>query len=139
MPNHHSIGRDPVVLSATERTILLTQVLEARSMHEVWMQRGRAFLAGRPIDFPAEFAMRDDMCPIGTWLRERIDPRLRATDLYERTCTLHTGFHSALGRLFKEDIHAVSSATRAEFQRTGVGVTECIDAWVKLARAGTAG
>lgn len=98
------------------------------------MLRGRAFLEGKPIDFPADFAMRDDMCPIGAWLRERIDPRLKTLDLYARTSDLHNEFHLALGRLFKEDIAHVSAGARAEFRRTGNGLTDCIEEWVSLSR-----
>lgn len=133
MSGHRSPGRD-LILSAAEGSILLTQALEARSMHQVWMQRGRAFLEGRPIDFPAEFAMRDDMCPIGAWLRERMDPRLKTLELYARTSDLHNEFHLALGRLFKEDITQISAGARTEFRRTGDGLTKCIEEWVALAR-----
>lgn len=133
MPNRPSLGREPF-LTAPERTILLTQALEARSMHEVWMQRGRAFLAGKQIDFPPDFAMRDDLCPIGAWLRERLDPRLKTLELYDRTSDLHNEFHLVMGRLFKEDVARVSGGARAEFQRVGDALTDSIEAWISLAR-----
>lgn len=103
-------------------------------MHELWMARGRSFLAGKPIDFPPEFAERDDMCPIGNWLRDRIDPELRNRELYDRTCALHDAFHLALGRLFREDITQVSGAARLEFQRKGDDLTAAIEEWVSLGR-----
>ena len=104
-------------------------------MHELWMARGRSFLAGKPVDFPPEFAERDDMCPIGNWLRERLDPKLKELALYDRTCALHDEFHHALGRLFREDIARVSAAARSEFQRKGAELTAAIEEWVSLARA----
>lgn len=133
MSHRPQLGRD-LILTGPERSILLTQALESRSMHQVWMLRGRALLEGKPIYFPAEFAKRDDMCPIGAWLRERIDPRLKLLDLYARTSDLHNEFHLALGRLFKEDIAGVSSGARTEFMRAGDGLTDCIEEWVALAR-----
>jgi hypothetical protein len=74
------------------------------------------------------------MCPIGTWLRERIDPRLKSLELYTRTSDLHDEFHLALGRLVKEDSARFSSGERAEFIRTGDRLADCIEEWVALAR-----
>ena len=104
-------------------------------MHQLWMARGYSFLAGKPVEFPPEFAERDDMCPIANWLRDRLDQAFKAIELYRRTCTLHDDFHQALGRLFREDIGRVSGAARSAFQRKGDELTAAIEEWVSLARA----
>jgi hypothetical protein len=102
-------------------------------MHQVWVDRGRAFLRGRPVDVPLDFVKRDDMCPIGSWLRDRIDPRLKTLPLFDRTNASHNQFHVALERLFKAE--PGSLVARNEFRRTGDELTALIEEWIVFARA----
>ncbi|GAC1388477.1 MAG: hypothetical protein NVSMB31_02490 [Vulcanimicrobiaceae bacterium] len=133
MVNEPSTGPE-FTAGGVQREILLMQALDARSMHQIWIDRGSAFLAGRPVDVPAEFAGRDDMCPIGVWLRERLDPAFRQLPLFGRTDSSHTAFHNALDRLFKQNPHRVDPGVRADFQRIGDELTALIEEWVSLAR-----
>ncbi|GAC1391966.1 MAG: hypothetical protein NVS1B14_10280 [Vulcanimicrobiaceae bacterium] len=117
-----------------DRAVLLIQAQDALKMHFIWMKRGYDFLEGHAVNLPAGFARNDDLCPVGNWLRARLDPRFRGLPLFARTNALHEEFHIALDELFAQDIKHVASRTAERFHQVGDDLTRCLEEWVELAK-----
>ncbi len=125
-------------LSVQERAILAVQAQDALNMHFVWMERGYAFLKGKPHNLPAGFVRSDDVCPVGTWLRERINPVFRGLPLFERTNSLHEEFHVVLDQLFAQDIANVPAQNRQRFHQVGDDLTRALEEWTALGKSANA-
>lgn len=123
------------IVSPNDRAVLLGQAEDALKMHKTWMERGYAFLKGTPVNLPPGFARNDDLCPVGHWLRERLDERFKALPLFETTNALHEEFHLVLDQLFSADINAVPRYVVNRFNQVGDDLTRCIEAWIALAKA----
>ncbi len=103
-------------------------------MHFLWMDRGLGFLKGRPINLPPGFVRSDDLCPVGNWLRERLDKRFLELPLYDRTDRLHQEFHVAMDALFSQDITRVPQPIAARFNQVGDDLTRALEDWIALAK-----
>jgi hypothetical protein len=121
-------------LDAQARRILAVQAEDAHKMHMIWMERGYSFLKGTPINLPPGFAANDELCPVGHWLRERLDEQFRALPLLERTNKLHDEFHRALDQLFSQDITQVPRAVENRFREVGDDLTRALEEWIALSR-----
>lgn len=121
-------------INAQEGSILSVQARDALKMHMIWMDRGYSFLKGTPVNLPPGFAANDELCPVGNWLRERLDPRFRALALFERTNKLHDEFHRALDQLFGEDITNVRRPVENRFREVGDELTRALEEWIDPSR-----
>lgn len=125
-------------LTNYDRGRLLLQAQDALSMHLVWMARGRSHINGQSMNLPNEFVKNDDLCPVGNWLRERLDPQFHASPLYERTCALHRDFHRVLEALFAQEPGRTHETERQAFTQTGDDLTDVLQEWIVLGRAAQA-
>ena len=121
-------------ISVEDRRVLAAQATDALKMHMIWMERGYAFLKGKPINLPAGFAGNDELCPVGHWLRERLDNQLRSLPLFERTNQLHDEFHRSLDQLFNQDIANVPRPLEKRFREVGDDLTRALNEWIALGR-----
>jgi len=125
---------DDVIVSPADLAVLLIQAQDALKMHFIWMDRGYRFLEGQSLDLPAGFVRSDDLCPVGNWLRDRLDIRFRHLPLYARTNDLHEEFHVVLDELFREDVKQVNPTRADRFNTVGDDLTRCLEEWVALGR-----
>ena len=105
-------------------------------MHLIWMERGYAFLAGRPVDLPSSFVRNDDLCPVGNWLRDRLDKRFCTLALFGETNSVHEAFHVILDELFSADIDCVPTAIADRFHEVGDDLTRLLEEWVEIGKNG---
>ncbi|MDQ2663370.1 MAG: hypothetical protein M3Y18_04955 [Candidatus Eremiobacteraeota bacterium] len=119
-------------LQTQDRELLLLQAQDALSMHQVWVARGRAHINGQSMNLPADFVKNEDLCPIGAWLRERLDPKLREIPLYERSNLAHVNFHIALDALFAQPPGHTRAEHRDSFNQTDRDLTTILQEWVAL-------
>ncbi|MFN2528167.1 MAG: CZB domain-containing protein [Candidatus Baltobacteraceae bacterium] len=127
-----------IPVSVHERAILAVQAQDALNMHLVWMERGYAFLKGKAHGLPDGFVRSVQVCPVGTWLQERLDPVFRGLPLFERTNRLHEEFHVVLDQLFAQDIANVPAHNRQRFHQVGDDLTRALEEWIALGKSANA-
>jgi diguanylate cyclase (GGDEF)-like protein len=134
------LGVPQATLSQLERATLIEQVRSALDCHEARLAEFTAAIRRGDSSLDPDVVTDRHSCPIGVWLAETIDKRLRTSPLYIITDERHAVFHRtaarliALSRTDDSAVHA-SLSSGGDFVAIAALMRRALEDWLALADA----
>ena len=114
---------------------LQEQIQRAITSHGVFKVRLGLIVEAGTADMTAPVAGADNLCPVGRWLYDGLDPSAKAGPYYESVRGLHATFHRAAGEVMalslarKQGEALAAMETPSTFKQASDKLVAALTAW----------
>ena len=116
---------------------LQEQIQRAITAHGVFKVRLSLIVEAGTADVTAAGAGADNLCPVGQWLYDGLDPSVKAGPYYENVRALHATFHRAAGEVMalslarKQGEALAAMETPSTFKQASDKLVAALTAWAE--------